>query len=64
MTTAEAYLALNLLPNVGPVRVKRLMEVFGSPEAILRAKASKIQQVEGFGRELADTITTWEDKVD
>lgn len=64
MTTSEAYLALNLLPNVGPVRVKKLMEVFGSPEAILQAKASKIQQVDGFGRELAETIATWEDKVD
>ena len=64
MTTAEAYLALNLLPNVGPVRVKKLMEVFGSPEAILQAKASKIQLVEGFGRELAETISTWEERVD
>jgi len=64
MTRTEAYLALNLLPSIGPVRVKRLLEVFGSPEQILSAKSSQIQQIDGFGRELAEAIVTWEDKID
>ena len=64
MTRTEAYLALNLLPGIGPVRVKRLLEVLETPERILSAKSSQIQQVDGFGRELADVITKWEDKVD
>lgn len=64
MTRTEAYLALNLLPKIGPVRVRRLLEVFGTPEAILAAKAYQILQVEGFGRDLAETIAGWESTVD
>ena len=64
MTSTEAYLVLNLLPGIGPVRVRRLLEVFRSPERILLAKASEIQSVDGFGRELAEGITRWQDTVD
>jgi DNA processing protein len=64
MTTTEAYLALNLLPGIGPVRVRRLLEALGSPQRILSASASQIQQVDGFGRELALTISKWEDNID
>ena len=64
MTRTEAYLALNLLPKIGPVRVRRLMEVFGSPERILSTKARDIRQVDGFGEDLAETIAGWENRVD
>ena len=49
MTRTEAYLALNLLPKIGPVRVRRLLEVFETPEHILAAKARDIAGVQGFG---------------
>ena len=32
MTQTEAFIALNMLPRVGPVRVRKLLEVFGSPD--------------------------------
>ncbi len=64
MTRTEAYLALNLLPKIGPVRVRRLLEVFGSPERILTAKAREVLGVEGFGAELAETVAGWESRVD
>lgn len=64
MTRTEAYLALNLLPGIGPVRVRKLMEFFGSAESILLARPSKLQQVEGVGRELAETVANWESTVD
>ncbi len=64
MTRTEAYLVLNLLPKIGPVRVRRLLEVFGSPERILSAKASEILRVESFGQDLAKTIAGWESTVD
>ena len=64
MTRTEAYLALNLLPNIGPVRVRRLLRVFGSPEAILRAPAREIRAVEGFGEELTNAVVRWESTVD
>lgn len=64
MTRTEAYLALNLLPKIGPVRVRRLMEIFGSPERILTAKAKEITALDGFGHELAEAISGWESKID
>ncbi len=64
MTRTEAYLALNLLPKIGPIRVRRLLEVFGNPERILSAKASEVIQVDGFGADLAETVADWENRVD
>ncbi len=64
MTRTEAYLALNLLPKIGPVRVRRLIDVFGSPERILSAKAREITAIDGFGNDLAEAISGWESKID
>ena len=64
MTRTEAYLALNLLPKIGPVRVRRLLEVFGTPERILAAKAREVLEVEGFGTDLAETVAGWESRID
>src|SRR5205807_10240474 len=64
MTRTEAYLALNLLPKIGPVRVRRLLEVFETPEQILAAKAREIAGVQGFGQDLASAIANWESTID
>jgi DNA processing protein len=64
MTRTEAYLALNLLPQVGPVRVRKLLRHFGSPERILAAKSSEIVQVDGFGLSQAEAIAGWENQID
>lgn len=64
MTRTEAYLSLNLLPQVGPVRVRKLLQRFGTPEAVLAAKSSQIEQIEGFGRAQAEAIADWESRID
>lgn len=64
MTRTEAYLALNLLPKIGPIRVRRLLETFETPERILKAKVSEILQIDGFGHDLAETVADWESRVD
>lgn len=64
MTRTEAYLALNLLPKIGPVRVRRLLGKFGSPERALLARSNEITQVDGFSDELAETVAHWEDHAD
>jgi DNA processing protein len=64
MTRTEAWLVLNLLPQVGPVRVRKLLQHFGSPERILSAKSSDILQIEGFGLNQAENIAGWEAQVD
>src|SRR6186997_118218 len=39
MNETDALLALNMLPKVGPVRVRRLMEACGGAAAVLRTPA-------------------------
>ncbi len=64
MTRTEAYLALNLLPRIGPIRVQRLLEQFGGPERILAASLSELKSVPGIGREMAESIRDWENLID
>ncbi len=64
MTSTEAYLALNLLPKIGPVRVRRLLEVFDSPERVLASSPSDLRRVEGIGAEMASQISSWQDHID
>src|SRR5206468_12722747 len=64
MNPTEACIALNMLPTMGPVRLRRLLEVFETPERILIAKRDQLRQVEGIGSEVADQILSWESLVD
>src|SRR4051812_21431177 len=64
MTPTEACIALNMLPTMGPVRLRKLLEVFETPERVLAAKRDALRGVEGIGREVVDQITNWETLVD
>jgi DNA processing protein len=64
MKSTEACIALNMLPTMGPVRLRRLLEVFETPEKILTAKRDQLRQVEGVGNDVAEQIVTWESIVD
>src|SRR5690348_11824444 len=64
MNSTEACIALNMLPTMGPVRLRKLLEVFGSPERILSAKRSELRGIEGIGNEVAEQIANWESTVD
>ena len=64
MTSKEAFLALNLLPKIGPIRVRRLLERFESPERVLSAGRNELKSVEGIGAEMATQISSWEDHID
>ncbi len=64
MNATEACIALNMLPTVGPVRLRKLLEVFKDSPRILAAKRSELRMVEGIGNEVADQISNWESIVD
>src|SRR5438105_10172049 len=64
MNSTEACIALNMLPTMGPVRLRKLLEVFGTPEQILSAKRDQLRRVDGIGNEVVDQITSWESIVD
>jgi len=64
MNATEACIALNMLPTVGPVRLRKLLEVFKEPQEVLAAKRSELRKVEGIGNEVADQIANWESTID
>src|SRR3984893_6185448 len=64
MNSTEACIALNMLPTMGPVRLRKLLQVFQTPEQILAAKRDQLRKVEGIGREVVDQISNWKSIVD
>jgi DNA processing protein len=64
MNATEACIALNMLPTVGPVRLRKLLEVFQEPQQILTAKRNDLRKVEGIGNEVADQIANWQSTID
>ena len=64
MNATEACIALNMLPTVGPVRLRKLLEVFREPQQILAAKRGDLRKVDGIGNEVADQISNWESTID
>ena len=64
MTSREAYIALNMVDGVGPIRVRALLDRFAEPQAILAASKSELMQVDGVGEEVARSVTTWREQVD
>jgi DNA processing protein len=64
MTDPEAYIALNMIRQVGPVRVRRLLAAFDSPVRILRASSAELRRVEGIGADVAASIRDWESQAD
>lgn len=64
MEEREAFVALNMIEHVGPVRVRQLLAHFGEATAILNASKPALQQVRGIGEDTAESISTWEKRVD
>jgi DNA processing protein len=64
MTSLEALVALNLLPKIGPVRIRRLLDRFESPGAALSASYNDLMRIDGIGEETASILTKWQDHAD
>jgi DNA processing protein len=52
-------LSLSIIPGVGPVQAKLLLEHLGSAEAIFKAKESQLKKIEGIGIARARSIKTF-----
>lgn len=64
MNSLDALVALNQLPRIGPVRVRRLLAAFGSAEAVLGAGLDRLMRVDGIGEETAAILHRWQDHAD
>jgi DNA processing protein len=63
MTSREAFVALNMIDHVGPVRVRQLLQHFGDAVAILQAPRQQLLRVHGIGEDTAEAIASWEKNV-
>lgn len=64
MTESEAYVVLNMLPKVGPGRVRRLAESLGGALPALTAGRERLMRVDGIGADVAAVIAGWESHAD
>src|SRR5258706_8870178 len=64
MDSREAFIALNLIEGVGPVRVRLLLDHFGDAPKILAAAKSALLRLPNIGEEVAGAIANWEKSVD
>lgn len=53
---ARQFYILQGLPGIGPARAHRLLERFGSVEAVMKAGSEDLQSVTGIGEWVADRI--------
>jgi len=53
-----------MIPGLGPVRLRALLEVFESPQRVLGAGTAALRAVDGVGSETADSLAAWEKHVD
>jgi len=64
VTRKEAFIALNMVPSLGPVNVRRLLQALGSPERVLTASCGELNAINGLGQDIVDSIVSWESSVD
>ncbi len=55
-TAGRAYLRMHLTPDVGPRRLRSLVQHFGSIEAVCGASQSEWQHVDGIGPKIAEAL--------
>lgn len=59
MSDLHYYIALNLLPDIGPVTFRRLISALGTPENIFRANSQELKKISGIGENRAKSISTF-----
>jgi DNA processing protein len=64
MNHLEACVALNMIPQMGPVRLRRLLDAFGSAEKILLGRSDQLAALDGIPRALAENISRWQEFAD
>jgi DNA processing protein len=57
--TVDAYVVLNQVPGIGPLRVAQLLGLYDTPEAILAAPEAELARIPGIGGKLAAALAGW-----
>lgn len=56
MTDREAYVALNMMEGLGPIKVRALIDFLGSPQTVFETDGTELQKVRGIGEKLCGSI--------
>ena len=64
MERRHAYIALNMMEGIGPIKTRALIEALGSPEAVFTAVESDLTPIRGIGPALARSICEQQGKLD
>lgn len=59
LSPSESLLVLNLIPGLGSVRIRTLLECFGSAEMVLAAPQQLLERVPRMGPKLAAAVASW-----
>ncbi|MBU1726539.1 MAG: DNA-processing protein DprA [Candidatus Omnitrophica bacterium] len=59
MTDLEALVSLNLVQDLGTIRLKKLLEIFGKPQNILRASSQDLMRASGIGQKISLNIRSF-----
>ncbi len=62
MTRFEALVSLNMVTDIGSVRLGKLLEFFGKPENIIQAPKEKLTSVFGIGEKIAEQIHSFKEQ--
>lgn len=60
----EHLIALNALPKIGPVRIRRLLDALGDAQSVLTTPQDRLMRIDGIGAETAGILRAWESHVD
>ncbi len=64
MNESYAYFILNLVPGVGPVTVKKLLEAFGTTVNILNVTRTELDNIQGLRKKQIDALLDWKTVTD
>jgi len=56
MTEREAFVCLNAVSGLGNMKIRRLIEAFGSGQSVWRQSGASLRRVEGIGKRIAENI--------
>ncbi len=54
-------IALTLIPNIGDVHAKALVNIYGDAQSIFKAKKKELEAIEGIGTVRANSIKAFSD---
>jgi DNA processing protein len=64
MTEHKAYVGLNMITGLGPIKVRALIDFLGSPQAVFEVGAEELLRVRGVGEKLCGSILSQRDSID